>query len=113
MIALGTFSLGILSFGSVALGLLASGAISVGILSLGAISVGCFSGGALAVGKYIAVGDHAYAMIAIGKSAAQGSLYSHIGDLSSANIGAVFECLDANVPSWLGWAKEIFKFVIQ
>ena len=110
LISAGTFSLGLLAVGSIALGLFAAGAISVGLVSFGALSVGCFSSGALAVGKYVAVGDHAHALIAIGESVAEGSVYSHIGTLSSADMPRIVELLDANVPSWLGWAKEIFKF---
>ena len=33
--------------------------------------------------------------------------------LTTADIPTVVEWLDANVPSWLGWAKGIFKFFIQ
>ena len=110
LISAGVFSAGLLAVGSIALGLFAAGAISVGLVSFGALSVGCFSTGALAVGKYAAVGDHAHAMIAIGESVAEGSVYSHIGTLSSADMPRIVEWLDANVPSWLGWAKEIFKF---
>lgn len=113
LISAGVFSAGLLAVGSIALGLFAAGAISVGLVSFGALSVGCFSTGALAVGKYAAVGDHAYGMIAIGKSVAEGSVYSHIGDLTTADIPTVVEWLDANVPAWLGWAKGIFKFFIQ
>ena len=69
--------------------------------------------GFFAIGKYAAVGDHAHAMIAIGQTVADGSVYSHIGDLTTADIPKVVEWLDGNVPSWLGWAKEIFKFYIQ
>ena len=110
LISAGVFSAGLLAVGSIALGLFAAGAISVGLISFGALSIGCFSTGALAVGKYAAVGDHAHAMIAIGESVAEGSVYSHIGTLSSADMPRIVEWLDANVPSWLGWAKEIFKF---
>ena len=113
LIAAGMLSIGLLAVGSIALGLFAAGAISVGLISFGALSVGCFSTGALAIGKYAAVGDHAYGMIAIGKSVAEGSIYSHIGDLTTADIPTVVEWLDANVPSWLGFAKGIFKFFIQ
>jgi len=52
-------------------------------------------------------------MIAIGQTVADGSVYSHIGDLTTADIPTVVEWLDGNVPSWLGWAKGIFKFFIQ
>ena len=110
LISAGVFSAGLLAVGSIALGLFAAGAISVGLISFGALSVGCFSSGALAIGKYVAVGDHAHALIAIGESIAEGSVYSHIGTLSSADMPRIVEWLDANVPSWLGWAKEIFKF---
>ena len=113
LISAGVFSAGLLAVGSIALGLFAAGAISIGLISFGALSVGCFSTGALAVGKYAAVGDHAYGMIAIGKSVAEGSVYSHIGDLSDADIPTVVEWLDENVPVWLNWAKAIFKFYIQ
>ena len=110
LISAGVFSAGLLAVGSIAFGLFAAGAISVGLVSFGALSVGCFSSGALAIGKYVAVGDHAHALIAIGESVAEGSVYSHIGTLSSADMPRIVEWLDANVPSWLGWAKEIFKF---
>lgn len=112
LIAASLFSVGLLAFGSIAIGLFAAGAISIGFVSFGALSVGFFSAGALAVGKYAAVGDHAYGMIAIGKSLADGSVYSHIGDLTTADLSTVVEWLDANVPTWLGWAKGIFKFFI-
>lgn len=112
MLAAGTFSLGLLSFGAIALGIIAAGAVSVGVVSMGALSVGCFSAGALAIGRYAAIGDHAHGMIAIGKTIAQGSLYSHIGDTSTADIREITKCLDSCVPQWLSWAKEIFKLFI-
>jgi len=113
LIAAGVFSAGLLAVGSIVIGLFSAGAISVGLISFGALSVGFFSSGALAIGKYIAVGDHAHAMIAIGQTLADGSVYSHIGDLTTVDIPKVVEWLDGNVPSWLGWAKEMFKFYIQ
>ena len=112
LISAGILSLGLLALGSIAIGLFAAGAISLGLISFGALSVGCFSIGALAIGQYAAVGDHAYGMIAIGKSVAEGSIYSHVGDLTSADIPTVVNWLESNVPSWLGWAKEIFEFFI-
>lgn len=112
LIAAGVFSFGLLAIGTVALGLFAAGAISIGIVSFGALSLGCFSAGALAVGKYVAVGDHAYAMIAIGKSVAEGNVFQHIGKVPPADISWIADWLDANVPAWLEWAKEIFQFYI-
>ncbi len=113
LISLGTLSLGLLAVGSIALGLFSAGAISVGIVSFGALSVGCFSSGALAVGKYVAVGDHAHAAIAIGESVAKGSVYSHTGDLTTADIPTVIEWIDSSTPRFLGWAREIFKLYLQ
>lgn len=113
LLSFGIFSLGLVAVGSVAVGLFAAGAVSIGLISFGALSVGCFSTGALAIGKYAAVGDHAYGMIAIGGSVAEGSIYSHVGDLTTANIAYVIEWLDENVPAWLTPAKEIFKFFIR
>ena len=110
LIAFGTFAIGLLAVGTIALGLFAAGAISIGIISFGALSVGGFSAGALAIGRYVAVGDHARAMIAIGDSEAIGSTYQHIGGLSSADIPHIKEWLDTNVPAYLSWAKELFKF---
>ncbi len=113
LFSVGTLALGLLAVGSIAIGLFAAGAVGVGLVSFGALSVGCFSSGALAIGKYIAVGDHAHGLIAIGESVAEGSVYSYIGDLTMADIPKVIRWLDMNVPSWLGRAKEIFKFYIQ
>lgn len=108
LIALGTLALGLLSVGSVALGLFAAGAISFGIVSFGALSVGCFSSGALAIGHYIAVGDHARAMIAIGESEAAGTVYAHLGNAATADMVFVRTWLDTKVPGLLAWAKFIF-----
>ena len=47
---------------------------------------------------------------AIGESVAEGSVYQHIGTLSSADMPLIVDWLDANIPLWLGWAKEMFKF---
>ena len=113
LISAGIFSIGLLAAGAFALGLFAVGAIGIGLVSFGALSVGCFSTGALAIGKYAAVGDHAHSMIAIGKTVADGSIYSHIGDITTADIAKVVGWLDTNVPAWLSWAKEIFKFTMQ
>lgn len=72
LLALGVLSLGLLTVAAVAVGFFAVGAIAVGVISIGALSVGFASVGALSVGKYIALGDHAYAGIAIGITKMQG-----------------------------------------
>lgn len=113
LLAFGIFSLGLLSVGSVALGMLSAGAISIGVVSFGALSIGQFSVGALAIGKYIAVGDHARAMIAVGFSGATGSVYQYVGSLQTADMGQVIELLEETAPKYLGWAKGIMKFFLQ
>lgn len=105
--AFGCLALGLLSVGAIALGLIAAGAISIGIISFGALAFGGFSAGAMAVGKYIAYGDYAKAMIAVGESKAVGSVY-RFSYLSSTNKAIMKEWLDTNVPQWLYWAKNIF-----
>ncbi len=113
LIACGTIALGLLAVGAIALGLFAAGAISVGILSVGALSVGYFSAGALAIGKYVAIGDHARGAIAIGASEAIGTVYSHLGDQSTADMALIDNWLDDNVPAWLSWARAIFDLFLH
>lgn len=112
LLSAGTLALGILCAGCFAVGVLTTGAICLGIVSIGAIAIGDFSAGALAVGKYAAIGDHARAMIAIGGTEAAGSIYQICGKVTGQEAAAVKDLLDANVPSWLGWAKEIFKWFL-
>ena len=111
-IAFGVLAVGLLAVATLALGVFAVGAISVGIISLGALSVGMFSAGALAAGEYIAMGDYAYAMIAIGESLAEGSEYSVVCALDAADTGHICALLDELVPPWFSWAEEIFKFFL-
>jgi hypothetical protein len=102
-------ALGFFSAGSFSVGIFAAGAISFGIISLGAICIGDFSVGALAIGKYAAIGDHARAMIALGDTQATGSLFQKTGDLSAQELLTVKQLLNANVPAYLSWAKDIFQ----
>lgn len=111
-LSLGLFALGILSAGCFSVGVFAAGAISLGIISLGAVAIGDFSVGALALGKYFALGDNARAMIAIGDSKATGSVLQKLGELSKQDITAVKQSLDAIVPTYLSWAKEIIKLFL-
>lgn len=106
--SIGNFAFGVFALGTIAFGLLAVGPIAVGVVSFGALSVGCFSSGALAIGKYVAVGDHAYALIAIGESRAVGNIYSHVGTPDTADMLWITQWLDFNVPNWLWCAKELF-----
>ncbi len=112
LLSIGMLALGILSAGCFSIGVLATGAISFGIISLGAIAIGDFSVGALAIGRYFAVGDHARAMIALGDTEAAGSVFQKVGELAAGDRAAVKELLDATVPSYLSWAKDIIKFFL-
>ena len=112
LVALGTLALGLLSVGSIALGLFAAGAISIGIVSFGSLSVGSFSAGAAAIGHYIADGDYAKAMVAIGATEAHGTVRAFTGPCSANEISWIRDWLDATVPWYLDWAKAIFKFYL-
>lgn len=109
----GVISLGVLSAGSFSAGIVSFGAISFGILSFGAIAIGDFALGALGIGKYFAIGDQAQAMIAIGGSKAEGSVFSKIGELTAQEIDTVKGLLDTRVPAYLYWAKEIVKKLLS
>ncbi len=112
LISLGMYALGVLAAGCFALGVLAAGAISLGVISLGAVAMGDFSAGALAIGKYFAIGDRARAMIAIGHSKASGSVFQKLGELTAQDCIAVKDWLDATVPSYLSWAKDLIKLFL-
>ncbi len=111
--AIGTLALGLISIGAIALGLFSIGAISVGVISIGALSVGLFSRGALAIGCFIAIGDNARAMLAIGKTEAFGSVYQHIGELKDANLPLIRLLLETDVPEFLQFFKNIFCSMIR
>ncbi len=112
LIALGALAFAPVAVGAIAFGLFAVGSISFGIVSFGALSIGCFSSGALSIGQYMAVGDHAYAAIAVGETEAVGRAYTRVGNMLSADRPVIEEWLNANVPAWLSWARIIFKFFI-
>lgn len=108
--ALGAMAIGLLSAGAFSGGAVAFGAISVGIVSVGALSIGEFSVGALAIGNYFAMGDSARAMIALGDTQAIGSVYQKLGTpLTAQDIADIKNVLDANVPTYLSWAKHLIK----
>lgn len=109
LLSLGTLALGLMSVGSVALGVFAIGAVSIGIVSIGALACGCFSSGAFALGRYAAVGDYAQGMIALGETAARGSVYESIGSFAKADWTHFHELLDTHTPPCFYWAKELFK----
>lgn len=108
LISLGVFALGLIGLGSISAGFIALGAVCFGILAIGAVAIGEFSVGALAVGKYFAMGDHAYAMIAIGKTKAVGTVYQ-VAAVTKANYAQVISLLKANVPEILSWLTAFIK----
>lgn len=112
LFSIGMLALGLLSAGCFSIGVFATGAISFGIISLGAIAIGDFSVGALFIGKYFALGDNARAMIALGDTEATGSIFQKAGKLSEPDVAAIKQSLDAVVPTYLSWAKEIIKLFI-
>ncbi len=115
LLSSGLLSLGILSAGCFSMGIFSAGAISFGIISVGAVAIGDFSVGAVAIGKYFAIGDHAKAMIAIGDSQANGSIYSvctKIENISPNDVTTIRELLDTYTPQYLAWAKEIIKLFL-
>ena len=107
----GTFALGFLSGGAISIGIISFGAISVGVMSCGAISIGQFAVGALAKGHYFAFGDNATAMVALGATKADGTLYTHFtgiqNNFSGYETNTVISILESNVPSVLKWLMNI------
>lgn len=112
LLAIGMIAAGVFACGSIALGIFALGAVSVGIISVGALSIGNFSLGALALGKYIAIGDHAQGMIAIGDTKAVGSVYEHLGEYSAVDVTQIKVLLNEHVPMVFKWFKDIFVFFL-
>lgn len=112
LLAAGSLALGILSAGAISVGVISAGAISIGLFAVGALAVGDFSVGALAIGKYAALGDNARAMVALGDTEAEGTLFRRLGELSPDDAERVREILDTHVPAWLGWAKNMFLRII-
>lgn len=113
LFSLGVFAVALMSVGTISAGIFAIGAISLGAFSLGAIAIGDVSVGALAVGRYVAIGDHARAMIAIGGHQANGSVFEHIGKMTAEVKENVKTLIDANVPAYLKWAASIVKSILS
>lgn len=112
LLSIGLIALGIISAGTFSAGILSFGCITLGVISVGAVAGGEFAIGALARGNYLAIGDHAAAQIAIGKTEASGSVYEQLaefGKLSAEEKAQVFDTLKATVPAWLKWALPIVK----
>lgn len=106
------FALGIISAGCFSIGLMSFGTISLGVVSIGTIARGDFSLAALFIGKYIAIGDNAWAMIALGESEARGSLLQFRGELNVSQSRLVKETLDFIVPRYLSRAKNFIRLFL-
>ena len=109
LLAFGVLSLGLLALGSFSFGLIALGAIAIGLFTMGAVSIGFFSVGALSIAKYVAIGDHAKGLIAIGKSYAEGT---HTYFYREYNPSEVKNIIDTNISNYWYIFKELIKIFI-
>ena len=124
LLSFGLIGIGIISFSLLALGLLLSigtisfgifsiGAIAFGIFTLGAVSIGMYSLGALAVASRVAIGEYAYAPIAIGRTVR--GIYEFIDtsfrrDFSAVSAQEVRQAIQIMYPdtwesvkTWMTW----------
>lgn len=125
-VSLGALALGVLALGAVSVGLLlALGAVAAGFVAYGAAAFGGFAAGAFACARYVAVGDHACALIPIAKSLAWGGAVHDFYFLFTAGMpglqvgyfeggafveggAALQEACAQYVPAWLQWLAEAF-----
>lgn len=125
-VSLGALALGVLTLGAVSVGLLlALGAVAAGFVAYGAAAFGGFAAGAFACAKYVAVGDHACALIPIAKTFARGGAVHDFYFLFTAGMpglqvgyfeggafveggAALQEACAQYVPAWLQWLAEAF-----
>lgn len=125
-VSLGALALGVLALGAVSVGLLlALGAVAAGFVAYGAAAFGGFAAGAFACAKYVAVGDHACALIPLAKTFAWGGAVHDFYFLFTAGApglqvgyytggtlveggAALQEACAQYVPAWLQWLAEAF-----
>lgn len=98
LLVLGAITFGLLALGAIAVGFMAIGAMAVGIVAIGACGFGCVSFGAFARGLWFAVGDHAYARIAVGKTLARGRILAIQG--GAVDIAALTAAVQTHVPAF-------------
>jgi transcriptional regulator with XRE-family HTH domain len=108
LVAFGTLSIALLvAFGAVSVGTFSIGAVALGAFTLGAVSIGAYSIGALAVASRVAVGDHAYAPIAIGRVASgvrefiDTSAARNFSSVSAAEVRAAILDLYPDTRDWI------------
>jgi len=125
-LSLGLISMGLLSFGLLSIGLLMAvgsisigtfsiGAIAIGLVTIGAISLGVYSLGALSVASRVAVGDHAYAPIAVGRNVR--GVFEFIDtsaarDFSSVSGQEVSQVILEQYPNTWDWVVEMMTWVL-
>jgi transcriptional regulator with XRE-family HTH domain len=125
LLSFSLLGLGIISFSALAIGLLAVGSISIGVISIGAIALGFFTVGALSVGVYsigalaaasrVAIGDHAYAPIAIGRTV-RGTFEfidtSAVRDFSTISGQEVRQAILTQYPNTWSWIVNIMTWML-
>ena len=125
-LSLGLLSAGILSFGlltiglllaigTVSIGTLSIGAIAIGLVTIGALSFGVYSLGALSVASRVAVGDSAYAPIAVGRKVK--GVFEFIDtstarDFSSVSGQEVKQVILEQYPDTWDWVVELMTWVL-
>ena len=125
-LSFGLLSLGLLSFGLLSIGLLMAagsisigafsvGAIAIGLLTIGAISIGVYSIGALSLASRVALGDNAYAPIAIGRNVR--GMFEFIDtsaarDFSSVSGQEVSQVIYDQYPNTWEWIVEMMTWVL-
>lgn len=113
LFSVGVLAAALFSVGTISAGIFAVGAISFGVFSLGAVAIGDVSVGALAVGRYVAIGDNARAMIAVGGHKASGEVFQHVGKLTAELKEQVKTLVDQTVPTYLSWAAKLVKSILS
>jgi len=116
LISAGILSLGLLiSTGTIALGGLAIGAVSIGIVSIGAVSIGMYSLGAAAIATRVAVGDHAYAPIAVGRVVSGVTEFidtSADRNFSTINAAEVRAAITTQYPDTWNWVVGLMTWFL-
>lgn len=110
LLTFGAFALGLFALGAIAAGIFAAGGISLGIVAIGGVAAGLFSVGGIAAAKYLAIGDHAYGMIALGQTEAVGSIYRSVASVFTEQQ-AVRLLVSQHIPNWLSPCAEFLLYV--
>jgi len=115
LIGVGVLGVGALAIGSIAVGAISIGAIAFGLLTLGAVSIGMYSVGAVAVASRVAIGDHAYAPIAVGRVVS--GVYEFVdtsarGNFAYIDAQEVRTAIESKFPGTWDWVKNWITWFI-